>query len=116
MTKRVIHLNKKTGIAYVYEYTPYWDKEKKQGRNKQVCIGKLDPESGEIIPSKRLASPKPHQQEDTLDPTITASAQIVGPSLVLNSLDNHLGLGKLLKSCFPQIYQQILMMAYYLVL
>jgi len=115
MTKRVIHLNKDTGVAYVYEYISYWDKEKKQGRNKQVCVGKLDPESGEVIPSKRLVSPQPQQQEDTLDPTITASAQIVGPSLVLNSLDDHLGLGKLLKSCFPKIYQQILMMAYYLV-
>ena len=115
MTKRVIHLNKDTGTAYVYEYVSYWDKEKKQGRNKQVCIGKLDPTSGELIPSKRLVSPQQPQQEDTLDPTITASAQIVGPSLVLDSLDNSLGLGKLLKSCFPQFYQQILMMAYYLV-
>jgi len=31
----------------------YWDKEKKQGRNKQVCIGKIDPLSGEIV-RKRL--------------------------------------------------------------
>jgi len=115
MTKRVIHLNKDTGVAYVYEYISYWDKEKKQGRNKQVCIGKIDPASGEIIPSKRLVSPQSPQQEDTSDPTITASAQIVGPSLVLDSLDDSLGLGKLLKSCFPQNYQQILMMAYYLV-
>lgn len=46
MMKRVIHLNKDTGTAYVYEYVSYWDKEKKQGRNKQVCIGKLDLESG----------------------------------------------------------------------
>jgi len=73
MTKRVIHLNKDTGTAYVYEYISYWDKEKKQGRNKQVCIGKLDPESGELIPSKRLVSPQPLQQGNTIDPTITAA-------------------------------------------
>jgi transposase len=115
MTKQVIHLNKKTGVSYVYEYTSYWDKEKKQGRNKQVCIGKIDPASGEVIPSKRLCSIKPPSQEVPLDSTITATAQIVGPSLILDSISERLGLGKLLKSCFPQTYQQIIAMAYYLV-
>lgn len=115
MTKQVIHTNKKTGVSYVYEYVSYWDKEKKQGRNKQVCIGKVDPVSGKIVPSKRLVFPGLPQQAEVLDPTITASAQIVGPSLVLDALVDNLGLGKLLKSCFPQTYQQIMAMAYYLV-
>ncbi|KUK39575.1 MAG: Transposase IS4 family protein [Synergistales bacterium 54_24] len=43
MTYRVHHVNKRTGVTYVYEATSYWDKEKNQPRNKQVCIGKLDP-------------------------------------------------------------------------
>ncbi len=115
MTKQVIHVNKKTGVSYVYEYVSYWDKEKKQGRNKQVCIGKIDPVSGEIVPSKRLVSPGIPQQAEALDSTITASTQIVGPSLVLDALVDSLGLEKLLKSCFPQTYQQIIAMAYYLV-
>lgn len=118
MAKRVIHTNKNTGVDYVYEYIPYWDKEKKQGRNKQVCIGKLDPDSGELIPSKRFTSPqslKSPQQETEPDLTITASAQIIGPSLILNSLKDNLGLETLLKSCFPAFYQQIMMIAYYLV-
>ena len=88
---------------------------KKQGRNKQVCIGKIDPASGEIIPSKRLASHGASQQVRVLDSTTTASAQIVGPSLVLDALNESLGLEKILKSCFPQTYQQIMGMAYYLV-
>ena len=115
MAKQVIHVNKKTGVSYVYEYTPYWDKEKKQGRNKQVCIGKIDPVSGELVPSKRLASHGTSQQAEALDSTTTASAQIVGPSLVLDSLNESLGLEKILKACFPQTYQQIMGMAYYLV-
>lgn len=115
MTKRVTHINKNTGVGYVYEYISYWDKEKKQGRNKQVCIGKIDPESGDFVPSKRLASPVPPQQKEGLDSSVTASAHIVGPSIVLNALNNELGLGKLLKDCFPKTHQQILMMAYYLV-
>ena len=30
MVKQVIHVNKKTGVSYVYEYTSYWDKGKRQ--------------------------------------------------------------------------------------
>ena len=36
--------NKKSGITYVYESESYWDKEKKQPRNKRKLIGKIDPE------------------------------------------------------------------------
>ena len=43
MPFRVKHVNKKTGVTYVYEFVSFWDKELKQSRNKQVCIGKIDP-------------------------------------------------------------------------
>ena len=56
MSCRVNYVNKTTGVTYVYESVSYWDKEKKQSRNKRVCVGKLDPTSGELIPSKRLVS------------------------------------------------------------
>jgi hypothetical protein len=49
MTYRVHQVNKKTGITYVYEAISCWDKKKKQARNKQVCIGKLDPTNGEFV-------------------------------------------------------------------
>lgn len=43
--------DKRTGTIYVYESESYWDKEKKQPRNKRTLIGKLDEETGEIIPT-----------------------------------------------------------------
>ena len=43
--------NKKAGVTYVYESTSYWDKEKQQPRNKRKLIGKIDPETGEIVPT-----------------------------------------------------------------
>lgn len=110
MAYRVHHLNKRTGVTYIYESHSFWDKEKKQARNKQVCVGKLDP-SGSFIPSKRL---KP-EQAAARDPVVTASAEIVGPSIVLDTITERLGLGALLKSCFPTSHSQILTMAYYLV-
>jgi transposase len=110
MAYRSYQTNKKTGVTYVYEATSYWDKEKKQARNNQVCIGKLDPETGEVIPSKRLDP----LQAAARDPAVTATARIVGPALLLDRIDTELKLGKILKACFPQMYQQILCMAYHL--
>ena len=40
MPFRVNHVNKRTGVTYVYESVSLWDKELKQSRNKQVCIGR----------------------------------------------------------------------------
>lgn len=111
MTFRVNHLNKATGVTYVYEATAAWDKEKRQPRNKQVCIGKIDPQSGEFIPSKRLDS----QQAVARDPTVTATARIIGPACLLDKITADLGLEKLLKACFPKDHLQILSMAYFLV-
>lgn len=41
--------DKRTGITYVYESKAFWDKEKQQSRAKRRLIGKLDPETGEIV-------------------------------------------------------------------
>jgi len=40
---------KSNGAAYLYSVKSYWDKEKRQPRNKQVCLGRLNEETGEII-------------------------------------------------------------------
>lgn len=110
MGYRIHRINKKNGITYVYEVESYWDKERKQPRNKQICIGKLDPGTSEFIPSKRLSP----AQAAVRDPLVTATAEIVGPSIVLDSISKRLGLSKLLKTCLPNHHSQILTMAYYL--
>ena len=91
MAYRIHHLNKKTGVTYVYESVSHWDKEKKQARSTQVCIGKLDKETGAFISSKR--STQSAIQENEL--ARTATATIVGPSLILDALSKRLGLAKL---------------------
>jgi transposase len=111
MAYSVHQINKKTGITYVYEAVSCWDKEKKQARNKQVCVGKLDSTTGKFIPSKRLAP----EQAAVRDPIVTASAEVVGASIILDTITDMLGLKSLLKSIFPSEYRQILTMAYYLV-
>ena len=117
MSCRVHHLNKKTGVSYVYESVSYWDKEKRQARSKQVCIGKLDPDTGNLIPSRRLQPVAPVSSAATAvqeaGPSV-ATAAIVGPSIILDTLSKRLGLAKILKSVFPEFHRQILTMAYYL--
>lgn len=56
--------DKKTGITYVYESESYWDKEKKQPRSKRKLIGKIDEETGEIVPTAGRGRPKKDQLTD----------------------------------------------------
>ena len=110
MSYQTKHLDKKTGVTYVYEVASFWDKDKKQSRNKQVCIGKLGNNS-EFIPSKRL---KP-EQAAARDPKVIAHAQIIGPNIILDAITRELGLDKLLQRCCPNYHQQLKAIAYYLV-
>lgn len=48
----IIHQHdKRSGITYAYESHSYWDPEKKMTRAKRRLIGRVDPETGEIIPT-----------------------------------------------------------------
>ena len=46
--------NKQNGVTYVYEvYENHWNKEKKRPESRRRLIGKIDPETGEIVPTSR---------------------------------------------------------------
>ena len=51
MSSIIKKFNKQTGVTYVYESESYWDREKKQPRSKRKLIGKIDEETGEIVPT-----------------------------------------------------------------
>ena len=57
MTAIVYQTNKKTGITYAYESISYWDKKKQQSRAKRKCIGRVDPETQKIIPTRKRKLP-----------------------------------------------------------
>lgn len=61
-----------TDTTYVYESVSYWDAEKKQSRSKRKLLGKLDPETGEVIPTgsrgrKKKTVQEPAAVTDTAD-------------------------------------------------
>ncbi len=62
--------DKRSGITYVYDSKSFYDKEKKCSRAKRVLIGKLDPDSGQIIPTdgrNKGARSKPKQLSSEID-------------------------------------------------
>ncbi len=67
MASIVYQTDKKTGIKYAYESTSYWDKEKKQPRSKRRYLGKVDPETGEIIPCRKEDNPIRISEEDATE-------------------------------------------------
>ena len=108
MAFTTIH-TKKDGKKYVYSVESYWDKEKKAPRNKQVCLGRLDEETGEVVPSSRKTN-----QED-FAPGITAKTMTIGPSAILEKIARDSGLESILKRSFPNTWQQILSLSFFLV-
>ena len=61
MASIVYQIDKKTGTKYAFESVSYWDKDKKQPRSKRKYLGKVDPETGEIIPSRGRST---HSEEN----------------------------------------------------
>jgi hypothetical protein len=63
----VYQTDKRSNITYAYENQSFWDKELKRSRSKRTLIGRVDKETGEIIPTdgrcKRL-SPYQGQADD----------------------------------------------------
>lgn len=106
------HHNKKTGVTYVYSVTSYWDKEKKAPRNRQVCIGKLDKETGEIVPTMRK---RKIIERASVSPGVTATVRVAGPFMLLNQLSEETGLTSLVKRCFPEQHAMIMSLVHFIV-
>ena len=43
--------NKARNVTYVYESISYWDKELRQPRSHRKLIGRIDPATGDIVPT-----------------------------------------------------------------
>jgi transposase len=50
--KIVYQPNKKSGVIYAYANEAFWDAEKKQSRARRKLLGKVDPVTGEIVPTR----------------------------------------------------------------
>ncbi len=113
--------NKETEITYVYENQAFWDKEKQQSRSKRKLIGKLDPETGEIIPTRTyrkhsISALQPMIPKPGPIPITQMHRSFYGASYLFDQIGKLTGVEADLKACFPDTYQRILSIAYFLIL
>jgi len=76
---------------YLYEVESYWDKGKKQPRQKRTYLGKKDPQSGEVISTQ-----KGYRSLD------------YGTYYFLNAISKKTDVQLLLRQIFPDTWQEIL--------
>jgi len=119
MASVVYQKDNRSGITYAYQSVSYWDKEKKQSRAKRTLIGRVDPETKKIIPTdgrgRRVSacevSPRPGPV-----PITQIHRSFYGASYLLDQIGKITGVETDLKACFPNTYQRILSIAYFLIL
>ncbi|MCF7928862.1 MAG: IS1634 family transposase [Spirochaetales bacterium] len=80
--------------VYLYEVESYWDKEKKQSRQKRTFLGKKDPDTGEVI-----------THDDSY------AAWDYGHTALFDQVAKKIGLRKELQEAFPSVWEEIYTLA-----
>lgn len=125
MKTKIINITNAKGITYVYEDTPYRDKEKGYATHKRVCIGKLD-KDGNIVYNKNYKTRETIKQLQERNKELsvngpkeieaTSTTTLVGQRLIL---DNEAKKCKIEKALVPAFGKddadKIMALAYYLI-
>jgi transposase len=119
MASIVFQKDKRSGITYAYESISYWDKDKQQSRAKRTLIGRLNEETGEIVPTdgrgrRKKSTDSPAKPGPV--PITQIARSFYGATYLLDAIGVKLGITADLKKCFPETFKQILSIAYYLIL
>lgn len=118
----ITQTDKRSGITYAYETEYYWDKIKKQSRSKRVCIGKVDPISGKIVPTRgrtkksETKTLKSSSGKTGPKPFTESKHLYYGATYLLETFSDSIGLTNDLKQCFPDTYKKLLSIAFFLIL
>ena len=115
--------DKRSGITYVYESTSYGDKEKQQSRSHRKLIGRLDPETGKVVPTKGWGKRRGQSKDKASAPrkrgpvpSIHTKRLFYGATYRFDQIGEATGVAADLKTCFPDSYRQIQSIVYYLIL
>lgn len=99
MSSLIYQYNSRNQTTYVYESESYWDKEKKQPRSRRKLIGKLDPSTGNIVPTGgRGRKPKAKNAGSDI-PHETAAVPLSKPSVS----DSESDYKKLYEECLSKL-------------
>jgi len=117
----VFQKDKRSGITYAYESKSRWDKDKKQSRSKRKLIGRLDEQSGKIVPTDGRGKKNKAKEESEQAkkrgaiPALSVKRSFYGSIYLLDAIGKKLGITADLKQCFPNHYRKILSVVYYLI-
>jgi len=89
---------------YAYEAESYYNKEKKQPRQRRKYLGRVDPLTGKIIKTSRI---KARQM------SLPISAKSVGALHLFNSIAERIELKDTLKRVFPDEWRMILSLSFF---
>ena len=84
------------GHVYLYRVESYWDKTKKQSRQRRTYIGKKDPVTGQVVLEDKVRD-----------------AREFGTVYLLDQLAKQLGVTEDLASVFPDLWREILAVAWF---
>ena len=105
----IIHQkDKKTGNIYVYESISHWDKNKKQSRAVRKCIGKIDPQTGEVIPTGTYNKKKLEKDANVKPgpvPITKCHRSFYGATYLFDKIGEITGVTADLKACFPNDFK-----------
>ena len=103
---------RENGSTYAYEVESYWCKKEKKPKSRQRYLGRLDDATGEIIPKRRSLEEK--ASDESCSEPVTVVVKVVGPSLLLDAVDERTGMRSVLKRSFPREWERLLSLSRYL--
>ena len=100
--------DKRSGITYAYRSVSYWDKEKKAPRNRRTLIGRVDPVTGEIVPTdgrrRKSTTAKDNEVQNNVMPVTNTTTD---HSIYINRLESILGMLQNLTSEVKSIQDEL---------
>lgn len=108
-TSKISRKKMKNGTTYIYYRTRFYRDENGKAKFDEVAIGKLDPETGKLIPNRNYA-----ELFMTSEPVLPQRIQSAGIGIACDHLVEELGLKSILQTIFPQSSDLLLALAYYM--
>lgn len=105
-----VYVKNPNGTTYVYQNESYWDKSEQKTKHRRRCVGKLHPETNEIIPNRKKSVTTGLDTSKTEHCTVLTT----GPAILLDKAAHETKIDNILQAAFPEDWKRILTCAYYL--
>jgi len=115
---RVVKIkNQKTGVTYLYEDRPYWDKDKKRPTHERKCIGKISADGRTEYNEYYRNREKMQSLEKKVSELAAISrTTLVGQNMILDQEAKRTKVGKVLEKAFGESdTSKIMALAYYVI-